>query len=171
MFSVYSVSASEIGFSKQTNLRFFCIISKCGPMRIFLRKCLKIVIWCNGLWLSGLGFWGRFCAWKKLKFSSEKFGSKGKNATFALPFEKRVSREGQEFLKRLTLKIKKWKIFEKKIWKLKNKAYLCIPVRKTGPHRGKTTSSLKRLDFILYKKQVPRNTKKSRSVNSFVDRN
>jgi len=40
----------------------------------------------------------------------------------------------QEFLKRLTQKN-----FEKisiKIWKFKNKAYLCIPVRKTGLERG-----------------------------------
>ena len=51
------------------------------------------------------------------------------------------------------------KFFEKsfeKIWKFKNKAYLCIPVRKTGLARGKE-KFIEKTD-LLYKKQVPRNT-------------
>jgi hypothetical protein len=49
------------------------------------------------------------------KFLAKKFGSKEKSATFALPFEKRVSRKGQEFLKRLTLKIKNRKFLRKNL--------------------------------------------------------
>ena len=44
------------------------------------------------------------------------------------------------------------KNFCEKVWKFKNKAYLCIPARKTGIKKfiEKTV--------LLYKKQVPRNT-------------
>jgi hypothetical protein len=64
--------------------------------------------------------------------SAGKFGSKQKSRTFALPFEKRVVEKARSSYRRLTLEEKVEK-FCKKIWRLKNKAYLCIPVRKTGP--------------------------------------
>ena len=76
-------------------------------------------------------------------------------STFAIPNEKRDAYRGLEFLKRLALE-KKLKNFCKKIWRLKNKAYLCIPVRKTGLARGDEKFIEKTV--LLYKKQVPRNT-------------
>ena len=49
------------------------------------------------------------------------------------------------------------------------KCYLCTPKWKTGHSKGwrDTTSSLKRLIFILYKKQVPRNTIYREALISF----
>ena len=51
------------------------------------------------------------------------------------------------------------KYFEKnvgKIWKFKNKAYLCIPVRETG--FGNEVKKFIEKTEEKYKKQVPRNT-------------
>ena len=75
--------------------------------------------------------------------------------TFALPFEKRVSDKGIEFLPRLTLR-KKSEKFSQKFWRLKNKAYLCNPNRKRGLFGG-FDKFIEKTD-LLYKKQVPRNT-------------
>ena len=75
-------------------------------------------------------------------------------STFAIPNEKGVPTEAESSLK--DWRLKKLKNFCKKIWRLKNKAYLCIPVRKTGLARGKEKFIEKTV--LLYKKQVPRNT-------------
>ena len=53
-------------------------------------------------------------------------------STFAIPNERGVPEMVQEFLKK-TVAEKNFKFFFEKVWKFKNKAYLCIPVRKTGP--------------------------------------
>ena len=59
----------------------------------------------------------------------------------------------------------KFQKFYEKIWKFKNNAYLCSPVRKTGP-RKRQKKFIEKTD-LLYKKQVPRKYNLSRSVNSF----
>ena len=58
----------------------------------------------------------------------------------------------------------------KKVWRLRKKRYLCTPNSKRGHLRESGTQQVHWKDwiFILYKKQVPRNTNLSRSVNSFV---
>jgi hypothetical protein len=70
--------------------------------------------------------------------------------TFALPFEKRVADKGREFLPRLTLK-KNLENFCEKVWRLKNKAYLCNPNQK-GASSEETRSSLKRLIYCTRSK-------------------
>ena len=52
---------------------------------------------------------------KQLKFIAEKFGSKEKSRTFALPFEKRVVDEARSSLKDWRLKEKSWKILRKNL--------------------------------------------------------
>ena len=80
-------------------------------------------------------------------------------STFAIPNEKGVP-ERVGVLQKTGAENEFGKIFfEKsfeKIWKFKNKAYLCIPVRKTGLARG-NEKFIEKTD-LLYKKQVPRNT-------------
>ena len=86
------------------------------------------------------------------------FGGKEKMSTFAIPNEKGVP-ERVVVLQKTGAENDFRKFFEKsfeKIWKFKNKAYLCIPVRKTGLARGKE-KFIEKTD-LLYKKQVPRNT-------------
>ena len=78
----------------------------------------------------------RFFGVKKFKNVSEKFGSNVKSRTFAARLRKTATKK---FLKRLAQK-KKIEKFCKKIWRLKNNAYLCSPFEKNG-----TESSLKRL--------------------------
>ena len=55
-----------------------------------------------------------------------------KSRTFAIPFEKKGY---EEFLKRLKHEREIEKIL-KKIWRLKNNAYLCSPVQKTDGSKG-----------------------------------
>ena len=52
---------------------------------------------------------------KQLKFIAEKFGSKEKSRTFALPFEKRVVDKAKSSLKDWRLKEKSWKILLKNL--------------------------------------------------------
>ena len=52
---------------------------------------------------------------KQLKFIAEKFGSKEKSRTFALPFEKRVVDEARSSLKDWRLKIKNEKFLRKNL--------------------------------------------------------
>ena len=68
---------------------------------------------------------------KSVKKYDKRLADKEKSRTFALPFEKRVADEAESSLKDWREKIKIEK-FCKKIWKFKNNAYLCSPVRKTG---------------------------------------
>ena len=49
-----------------------------------------------------------------------------------------------------------WKKSFKKVWKFENNAYLCSPVRKTGPR--KRVNKFIEKTVLLYKKQVPRKT-------------
>ena len=65
-------------------------------------------------------------------------------STFALPFEKRV----QRVLKKIDAK-RNLKNFCKKVWKFRNNAYLCSPVRETVKKFIEKTEE-------KYKKQVPR---------------
>ena len=67
--------------------------------------------------------------------AAERFGSNQKSRTFAIPFEKRAAVKAVSSWKDWGMK-KKLKNFWKKIWKLKNNAYLCSPVRKTDRSRG-----------------------------------
>jgi hypothetical protein len=55
-------------------------------------------------------------------------------STFAIPFEKRVSETAESSLKNWS-EAQKNKNFQQKVWKFKKNAYLCIPVRKTGPRK------------------------------------
>ena len=55
-------------------------------------------------------------------------------STFAIPFEKRVSETPESSLENWS-EAQKDKNFRQKVWKFKNNAYLCIPVRKTGPRK------------------------------------
>ena len=71
---------------------------------------------------------------KKVDFFEQKFGSYEKSRTFALPL-KNGSAETLKVLTETGAKVKKIEKFSNKIWKLKNNAYLCIPVRKTGPRK------------------------------------
>ena len=50
----------------------------------------------------------------------------------------------------------KFQKFHEKVWKFKNNAYLCSPVRKTGP-RKRVWKFIEKT-VLLYKKQVPRKT-------------
>ena len=95
--------------------------------------------------------------------AAERFGSNQKSRTFALPFGKRVA-ERPGVLGKFGWKVRKIEKFWIKIWRFKNNAYLCIPVRKTGLERG-TTSSLKRL--ITVQEASTEKYNLSRSVNSF----
>ena len=52
---------------------------------------------------------------KQLEFIAEKFGSKEKSRTFALPFEKRVVDEARSSLKDWRLKIKNEKFLRKNL--------------------------------------------------------
>ena len=71
---------------------------------------------------------------KKCDFFPKKFGGYEKSRTFALPLK-------NGWLMRLRVLMKDWrrkkklKNFFKKIWKFKNNAYLCSPVRKTGSRK------------------------------------
>ena len=60
-----------------------------------------------------LGVEGGEKVWKKLKNVAEKFGSKEKSCTFALPFEKRVAVKAGSSLEDWRWKIK----IEKFLWK------------------------------------------------------
>ena len=78
-----------------------------------------------------------------LKNVWQKFGSKEKSRTFALPFEKRVADKAKSSTERLVVKrwvLKNFQNFFKKVWRLQNNAYLCNPVRKTGPWKRKIWS-------------------------------
>lgn len=52
---------------------------------------------------------------KSVKKLAEKFGGLKIKRTFALPFEKRVSDKGREFLPRLTLRKKSEKFLQKNL--------------------------------------------------------
>ena len=71
---------------------------------------------------------------------------------------------GWEFLSRLTQKNKIEK-FWRKIWKLKNNAYLCSPVRKTGPRKRVWEVHWK--DCSIVQEASTEKNNLSRSVNSF----
>ena len=86
-----------------------------------------------------------------------------KSRTFALPLKNGYA-EKVKVLEKTGARIKFQKFYEK-IWKFKNNAYLCSPVRKTGP-RKRQKKFIEKTD-LLYKKQVPRKYNLSRSVNSF----
>ena len=85
---------------------------------------------------------------------SKKFGGLEKSRTFALPLKNGLAVRPVVLTKTgAWIKTKKnWQ----KIWKLKNNAYLCSPVRITGPLTRVLKVHWK--DWLLYKKQVPRNT-------------
>ena len=58
-------------------------------------------------------------------------------STFAIPNENGVAVKAASSLKLLTLEflLKNFRKKFQKICRLKNKAYLCIPVEKTGPRK------------------------------------
>ena len=75
--------------------------------------------------------------------------------TFALPLKNGVAVKAVSSWKDGRLNKKVEKSF-KKIWRLKNKAYLCNPNQKRGLSGG-NSKFIEKTD-LLYKKQVPRNT-------------
>ena len=75
---------------------------------------------------------------KSCKNIAKKFGDYEKSRTFALPFEKRVADEAESSWKDWRMDLIAEKFSEKscrKIWRLKNNAYLCSPDWKRGLER------------------------------------
>ena len=63
----------------------------------------------------------------------------------SVPLQPDSKKHGLRGVLKKTETRKKVEKFRRKIWRLKNNAYLCSPVRKTGSRKRNKTSSLKRL--------------------------
>ena len=117
---------------------------------------------CHNLWLCCLSA-VYHSALKKVSKKLQNFAGKIwkliKKSYLCTPIWKTGGWWGWEFLERLAQEWWLKRNFEKsfkKVWKFENNAYLCSPVRKTGSRKRIWEVHWK--DWLLYKKQVPRNT-------------